>query len=240
MMNRTIAYVPSDNDVGVPVVIYRRMVEGLVEGNHWSDPPPHLADDLKSIKKALKGHFYNCQSRRCCYCSIELPNHGASIYLDHVISRRDRPDFMLSLNNLGAACGPCNGSKSAKPVLIEGLDVAGVVNVPMDSGAYILVHPQLDEWADHFELDEFSRIRKTTDKGGKTIEMCGIDKLNAARLSDHFASRDRAEVVKVITKVGSYKQRARKQRAIQLLRDLAYRGSDKARVAVARIEMEVI
>ncbi|MEN5426429.1 hypothetical protein ABE522_08730 [Stenotrophomonas pennii] len=239
-MNNGLVRPPSGMDIGVSTAKYFALVCGLTDRVHWEAPPAHLEADLKTLKSSLKDHFYYGQARRCCYCGIELPNNKLAYQLDHVISRNDRADFMVCLLNLAVACGPCNGAKSKKAALATGIVAAELAVVPMSSEAYAIVHPQFDEWGIHLRLDEFNRVLHRTEKGRCTITICKIDKLNAARLSDHFAAGDRPKVVDLVVRVGSYKQKGRKIAAIQLLEKLARRGSHRARVAVGRISLEVM
>ena len=239
-MNKGGVRPPSGMELGVSITKYSALVSGLVDRVHWETPPPHLAEDLKALKSSLKGHFYYGQARRCCYCSIELANNKFAYQLDHVISRNDRPDFMVCLLNLAVACGPCNGAKSKKPALAFGMIVGELAVVPMLSEAYAIVHPQFDEWGAHLKVDEFDRVVHRTEKGLYTIGVCRIDRLNAARLSDYFAAGDRPKVVDLVVRVGSYKQKSRKLAAIELLGKLAERGSHRAKLAVSRIELEAL
>jgi len=226
--------------LGVSIAQYSALVRELKDQVHWEAPPAHLAADLKALKSSLKSHFYYGQGRRCCYCGLELANNKFAYQLDHVISRNARADFMVCLLNLAVACGPCNGAKSKKLALAPGVIVDELVVVPMSSEAYAIVHPQFDSWGIHLKLDEFDRVVHLTDKGLCTINVCRIDRLNAARLSDHFAAEDRPKVVDLVVKVGSYRQKNRKLAAIELLEKLAERGSHRAKLAVGRIGLELI
>lgn len=54
-------------------------------------------------------------------CWLRLPKcTGVSTTADHIIPVVERPDLALLRSNLRGACGPCNYSRSAKP--IETLD----------------------------------------------------------------------------------------------------------------------
>jgi len=231
---------PSGMSLGVSVAKYSALVKGLTDRGHWEAPPAHLAEDLKILKSNLKDHFYYGQMRRCCYCGIELAKHKSAYQLDHIISRYDRADFMVSLLNLAVACGPCNGAKSKRASLESCVIVSDLDVVPMTPQSYAIVHPQFDDWSLHLEFDDLNRVVHKTRKGQYTISVCRIDRLNAARLSDHFAAVDRPKVVDLVVKVGSYKQKARKIAAIELLGKLAARGSHRASLAVGRIELEIM
>jgi hypothetical protein len=48
---------------------------------------------------------------RACLCCGATPATGAVLNVDHVKSRRRRPDLALDLNNLQVLCGDCNHGK---------------------------------------------------------------------------------------------------------------------------------
>jgi len=51
---------------------------------------------------------------KACMCCGATPNHGIGIYatVDHIISRRKRPDLALCFDNLQVTCNVCNHGKS--------------------------------------------------------------------------------------------------------------------------------
>jgi HNH endonuclease len=55
--------------------------------------------------KVLKHYGARCM---CCGAS---PEHGAVMNVDHIKSRRRRPDLALDFDNLQVLCGPCNHGK---------------------------------------------------------------------------------------------------------------------------------
>jgi 5-methylcytosine-specific restriction endonuclease McrA len=46
-----------------------------------------------------------------CMCCGASPEHGAVMNVDHIKSRRRRPDLALDFDNLQVLCGPCNHGK---------------------------------------------------------------------------------------------------------------------------------
>ena len=94
---------------------------------------------------------------------------------------------MFELNNLAAACRPCNRAKNAKNVSVTAAMPAAV---PTASADYSVAHPHLDPWDAPLEFDDLGRIRPRggSQKGADTIDICKIFTLNAARLCRHFAA----------------------------------------------------
>jgi hypothetical protein len=152
----------------------------------WTAPPEEHKETVRAFKKEVKEHYFHGQTRRCCYCSKELDDHHGTFDAEHILDRKEFPEFMFELSNIAAACKPCNGAKSIKSALVAAVPKPTVI--PDTSHAYRIVHPLLDEWGEHLEMDDLNRIRPkgNSAKGAKTIEVCGIQTLNSARLADHF------------------------------------------------------
>ncbi|MBK6557141.1 MAG: hypothetical protein IPG16_07965 [Comamonadaceae bacterium] len=144
---------------------------------------------VTAFKKKLKTSlFTRFQGSFCCYCAIELSNHQAKYDLEHVIAKDGRSQVVFALENLALSCGPCNTIKSnKKSTTSPGPDSNAV---PIGSVNYLLVHPHYDSWTDFFEIDQYRRVNPKYSgpnlKARNTIEICGIEKLNAIRLAQRF------------------------------------------------------
>jgi uncharacterized protein (TIGR02646 family) len=162
----------------------------------WS-PKPKKPDPLRSSERKLvtsfkrtvkSALFRRFQGSFCCYCSIELQNSQRGYDAEHVISKNNRSKVVFSLSNLAISCQPCNTTKSNRKTTISiGVDADDVL---IGSVNYLIVHPHYDVWSDYFYLDKFRRVVPSYSglslKGINTIEMCGIERLNAIRLAQHF------------------------------------------------------
>lgn len=190
---------------------------------------------LVGFKRLVKDIYYYEQSRRCCYCSIELQPNNKTKDLEHVIDKSGRPDLMFELRNLAVSCTTCNGGKKKKRVLIEGCAEEGF---PCDSKFYMHIHPHFDEWSDHLFFDEYLRVvpRKDSSKGESTYSICNFNRLNAMRLCDFFDG-GRASAEKLIRSYFEVSTlRAKKQR-LDLLRDIANKSNNaKAKLIVSLLE----
>mgnify|MGYP001169819594 CR=1 FL=1 len=47
-----------------------------------------------------------------CMCCGATPESGATMNVDHILPRKDRPDLALDINNLQVLCNQCNHGKS--------------------------------------------------------------------------------------------------------------------------------
>jgi|GEM_PF-3600040 len=210
---------------------------GAHGAEYWSTQPDEDRPVYKKFKTEVKNYYRSEQGRRCCYCSVEIQNDHGTFDAEHILDKSTHPQFMFELNNLAASCRPCNRSKGTQVTLAESVQCQ---TVPVQATDYVIVHPHLDEWDQHLEFDELKRIRPKdgSPKGSKTIVMCGISTLNAARLSDFFSlGRGRAE--EALHKFFDYKQLSRKQAMLELLRALAGQGDATARAIVDRLEEEM-
>ncbi|NWE15414.1 hypothetical protein [Pseudomonas yamanorum] len=174
---------------------------------------------LKKFRKEIKTHYWYIQGRRCCYCSKELDSHQGSYDAEHILPKVDFPQFMFEFVNLAIGCKTCNGRKSNKAVCSGTNDL---VEVPLNTDYYSIVHPHFDEWTAHLCFDEFGRIfpRNGDAKGTATISICGIYFLNAARLADHFQPAYRNQTQKALEVLCGEDSLIKKQKKLKLLRAL--------------------
>lgn len=211
---------------------------GAVDANYWNVQPEADKSMFVRFKSEVKDHYFFGQGRRCCYCSFELANDHATFDAEHILDKSTHPQFMFELNNLAAACKPCNRAKNNRSAVVNDVPL---VTVPLESAAYRVVHPHLDEWTDYLEFDDLNRIRPRagSPKGRTTIDLCNISALNAARLSDHFC-QGRKNAEKMLRNFFRYKRRSKKESCIALLRQLANNfGLAQATAVVDRLEQEL-
>jgi uncharacterized protein (TIGR02646 family) len=211
---------------------------GAANNGYWGAPPEEDRPFYQRFKAEVKDYYRAEQGRRCCYCSFELRDDHSTYDAEHVLDKSTHPQFMFELNNLAAACRPCNRAKNAKSAINDGV---AVDVVPVRQDDYKIVHPHLDEWTHHLQFDEINRIRPVAGslKGRNTIEMCKIDALNAARLSDGF-STGRRIAEKHLRQFYEYKSVRKKREYLELLRALAtQRNLAPALAIVDRLEQEL-
>ncbi|MDR8016534.1 hypothetical protein [Ectopseudomonas guguanensis] len=192
---------------------------GAADNKFWSTDDEAHAPLVAAFRTEVKDYYWGRQARRCCYCSKELDESKAAYDAEHIIHKDEFPQFMFELANLSVACRTCNGVKKNKLVLALNVMLA---EVPRQSGDYTIVHPHLDEWSDHFRHDKISRIVPANGsmKGAKTIELCGIHYLNAARLADYFLPADHKTVQQALEGLFRVKSRGWKIKYLEVLNGL--------------------
>lgn len=147
---------------------------------YWSD------EEVTPVRLEIKAHYIKEQQHLCCYCGLPDPStHGLDWDVEHVVSKKHRPEFMFTQVNLGVACKECNGSKRDKETLVDPLATA----YPSTSDAFIVVHPHFDEWSDHILRDDLT-YASFTDKGKWTIEACRLNRFNERVIGLRFPLSD--------------------------------------------------
>lgn len=211
------------------------------EAAHWSKPPEDQKDALATFKSEVKTHYRSVQLRRCCYCSIELQSNHKTFDLEHVLSQIKYSGFMFELLNLAAACTTCNGSKGKKHVLALDAAEEQPSQLPTASEDYVILHPHFDDWQDHLKFDTFSRIveKDGSQKGRETIKICGIEKLNAARIADQFGQDGQAPAEETLRKLWSLKRKSRRMAMLEALEKIADQtGVESAKIIVRSLKAE--
>ncbi len=194
-------------------------IAGAADSKYWSESGED-SELVAAFRAEAKKHYYFRQLRLCCYCSKALDKHQATYDAEHILDKDTYPQFMFELENLAAACKTCNGAKSTQSILE---DVAPVVVIPANTESYVIVHPHIDEWGDHLAYDDIGRVIPIIDsiKGKKTIEICGINYLNSARLADHFCPGDNEAAQRALEGYYRVKSKTWKRKYLKLLRTIA-------------------
>lgn len=238
-MTRPISRPPEVDNFGVTGDEYASLCAEFTQPDHWLKPPDVVRSEFLRFKRAIKDYFFYQQRRKCCYCCIELSFDHASFTLDHVIARTIAGQFILAVNNMGVCCRPCNTKKSNFRAVSPEIDVSAMRLVPRNSADYVIVHPQLDCWDTNMAFDLIGRIVPVTEKGGKTIEACGIERLNALRVADYFSVHQSASVYRAVLNIMRFKQSARRKAAANLLKEAAQlSGSSRAAAMADQISAE--
>ncbi|PQK74415.1 HNH endonuclease [Pantoea ananatis] len=128
--------------------------------------------ELDNLKKYIKDFYLRAQGFECPYCKQEIKvKHNGAWDTEHIIPRDTHPNYMFEPMNLCVSCKDCNGEKSNKKVLKS----RATIHLPKKSESYLIVHPHIDEFDKHIAIiDSATYFLPKTDKGRKTIEICGL------------------------------------------------------------------
>lgn len=140
------------------------------EGGNWSLPC------YNALKAYIKEHYSILQEDVCCYCKINLRHGGYGEPIEHIVPKKDRPQWMFLPINLALSCYPCNTKKNADNTLsVNGL---ASVDYPEDHTGFSIYHPHFDNWIEHIvEFRDFFLL-PISDKGRETFSVCELYRLN--------------------------------------------------------------
>lgn len=105
----------------------------------------------------------------CEYCRLPQAAYRLRFQIDHIIAEQHRGKTQFG--NLCLSCPRCNKNKGPN---ISGIDYKTRRLTP-------LFHPRRDRWADHFAW-QGSRLRGLTPIGRVTIDVLGINQLDAVKV----------------------------------------------------------
>ncbi|MDQ0038187.1 uncharacterized protein (TIGR02646 family) [Variovorax boronicumulans] len=196
--------------------------QALEKTLNWSTSDGLYGALITKFRAEIKEHYYRWQRRRCCYCSTELHDHKITYDAEHILGKSEYPEYMFEEANLAAACKLCNQYKSDKEISASGLRFP---ELSRNKDDYSIVHPHLDEWIDHLKFDSVGRIVATdgSSKGAKTILVCGMASLNAARLADQFAIEETVQAETALRTFHEVADVTHKQELLELLSEMARR-----------------
>lgn len=132
-------------------------------------------DQYVALRKTIKDHYLKKQNYTCCFCRqriIVTSNRAWDV--EHIICKKDFPEFMFEPMNLCVSCADCNREKGDLLVL----DKPSRKRFPKKSYAYKTVHPMLDNYYDHIEVLAPGLLYRQLDrrKGKETYRTYGLDR----------------------------------------------------------------
>lgn len=153
-------YTPSDKEL-------KTIASKFNDHNDWSK------SCFSEFKVNLKEHMRLVQHNRCCYCKKELFHDIGEVDIEHVLSKSKYPTFTFHPLNLALSCRSCNTKKGSKNVLVK----SEISKYPVNSNAYSIVHPNIDNFSEHLSINEGYVFEALTSKGSHTITVCELFRL---------------------------------------------------------------
>jgi len=156
-------YVIAPND---KVLVEQVMSVNPLTGEVWAD------DRVTKLKSDIKKHYIAQQGKKCAYCQVNLhTNHGRVWDTEHIICRNSNPEWTFEAANLCTSCLDCNQAKGKRSVTKS----TTYKKFPKMSRNYTIVHPHFDTYDEHISvLIPGATYVYKSDKGRKTIEVCGL------------------------------------------------------------------
>ena len=128
--------------------------------------------ELIDLKARIKSHYLEAQNYTCPYCqqTVEVKNKAAWD-AEHIIPKDSHPSFMFEAKNLCISCKDCNLSKLNQNVLVN----KKRKTFPDCKEDYIISHPHFDNYDSDIKIIALAAFYlPKTEKGRKTVEICGL------------------------------------------------------------------
>lgn len=133
--------------------------------------------DMKNIKSELKTHYLLMQGKLCIYCRIDQVSDNHMVWDgEHILPKSLYPQFLFHTRNIALACKKCNRAKHFDDVLKENIS-RPVSTYPLNSDAYIIIHPHLDHYSQHMKIEKLNKkylYIPLSKKGKETYRLCNL------------------------------------------------------------------
>jgi hypothetical protein len=151
--------------------------QSILDANPRSSHKDWSNSKFDSIKLRIKRFYAIRQLDTCAYCRTQIEFAGYGEPVEHIVSKDPYYQWMFKPKNLSISCDGCNSNKGTKPIL-EDACVASI-DPPNNSDCYKIIHPHIDIWADHIEIEDEIFVKAIPNtKGEATIEVCGLYRFN--------------------------------------------------------------
>lgn len=124
------------------------------------------------IKKKLREYYSTEQKGLCAYCRSEIEYDGKHEDLEHIIHKNFKYNWMFEVRNLVLSCKICNTSKGVKHSLKAKFRIEQ--QFFYESDKYKIIHPQLDYYEQHIQIQDNFFVVGLTPKGRATILICDL------------------------------------------------------------------
>lgn len=156
-----------------------------------------------TVKKKSSYSLYKQELRRdflyaCAYCTSNEREARCSFEIDHYLAKSRRPDLENEYTNLNWSCRNCNKAKDNRGAIDE---------TAVHSDGPRFFHPEFDDWAENFELeDDGIRLRPTSTVGEYTDNFLHMNRAQLIRIRTNRRniSRDNKYVVKGLAELLAY------------------------------------
>ncbi|CAH0536849.1 HNH endonuclease [Vibrio marisflavi] len=154
------------------------LIEEIVKDDDFSHTDWYKEEKKKSLQELrshIRKHYRTEQRRKCTYCKREVSVQSASnCQVEHIAPKEKYKDYMFHPKNLCVSCADCNAIKWCHDT-IKPLKNSERKRYPSSSGAFLLVHPHFDNYADHIDIFNDRWYIDKTEKGHFTIGLCKLN-----------------------------------------------------------------
>lgn len=108
-----------------------------------------IRDQIRSVKRKLSDLHMERQDGCCCYCRMELKEHGPFVRdREHILPKESFRELSYSNFNISISCKRCNMEiKKRDYSFVDDPDT--IEDDPENAGRYYIVHPNFEVWEEH-------------------------------------------------------------------------------------------
>jgi len=157
-------------------------------------------DGYTNFKTNIRTHLKLEQRNKCAMCRCRISIGTSFSNLEHLVPKKQYPQFEFKEDNLVYCCHRCNFSKTTINTLSNPVANKSRQTFPLNSGGFIIINPYYDNYEDHIDfLDDVIVVNtNNSSKGANTIKYY---KLFRPELAEERAYIQRLEQSTINTKL---------------------------------------
>ncbi len=131
------------------------------------------SDGYKNYKRNIRVHLKLAQNGRCAFCRCKVSVGTSWSNLEHLVSKKDYPQFKFQSENLVYCCTKCNMSKVKQNTLTNPNANKALQVFPNNSNGFEIVNPYYDAFEAHLDFidDIIIVVANKSKKGKNTIKL---------------------------------------------------------------------
>jgi len=127
---------------------------------------PWAANEISNLKRQVKELLKQKQGQTCCYCCRDIQGEfNLVLDLEHVLPKSVYPHYIFTPKNIAVSCKRCNMQfkKKDDDFVVDAFKFQGSngeIRILFDKDAFLLVHPNLENWEDHLSYTHMQHNRQ--------------------------------------------------------------------------------
>lgn len=140
-----------------------------------NDTANHLSwsKGYTGFKRNIRIYLKLAQNGRCAFCRCIVSVGTSWSNLEHLVSKKDYPQFKFQSDNLVYCCTRCNMSKVKQNTLTNPNPTKAQQIFPNNSGGFEIINPYYDDFHTHLDfIDDIIIVAvSNSSKGRETIKL---------------------------------------------------------------------
>jgi len=153
--------------------VYFRTAEDNIEIDNDSALSLGWGKGYETFKQNIRIFLKLAQNGRCAFCRCKVHTGTSWSNLEHLVSKKDYPQFKFMPENIVYCCTKCNMAKVKGNTLVNPNPTRTSQIFPNDSTGFTIINPYHDNYEDHIDfLDDIIIVAlNNSDKGNETIKL---------------------------------------------------------------------